>query len=433
MMEVAEGGGCLTIDVTDITAFSNAIIRLADDHDLRFALASAASMRPIKTWLDYAQELAVNMATDRHIFTNNATHTVADEVSFYQEMVNVEQRPLLSICISTYNRAEWLSVGLRNLERLIPSPNSDVEIFVCDNASTDRTPDVVKPYLSRSDFKYVRNEKNVGMLGNLRVTAHHARGQYIWILGDDDLALPGSIEKILSIIRFRRDLALIYLNYSYTRETDASVVKDIDQFLSQATNLIEPSQDMAAPVKDIAANNENLFTAIYCLVFRRDHALRAYSQNTDGRPFSTMRTSIPTTYYVLNYMMNEPAYWLGTPQLVVNFNVSWNKYAALQILERVPEAQDLAERMGASPTGMDRWRRNLFPGFVHYFTEMFENDVHSNAEFFSPVRLVARMKHIEAFGDLVPALKIIYESAYERGHPCAKMPPKLLFSAFKCD
>ena len=42
--------------------------------------------------------------------------------------------------------------------------------------------------------------------------------------------------------------------------------------------------------------NENLFTAIYCLVFRRDHAIKAYAQNTDGRPFSTsVRASRPHT------------------------------------------------------------------------------------------------------------------------------------------
>jgi FkbM family methyltransferase len=433
MIEVAEGGGCLTIDVTDIETFSNAIVQLADDADLRVALASEASLRPIKSWLDYAKEIAKNMATDRKLVGKNSVHTISDELKMYRELVNLNKRPLLSICISTFNRAAWLAVGLRNLERLVPIPSDEIEILVCDNTSTDNTTDIVQPYLARSDFRYVRNEKNVGMLGNLRVTAHHARGRYIWILGDDDLAMPGSIEKILSIIRSNPELALIYLNYSYTRETDASTVKDLDLFFSQATTLIESSPDMAASVKEIATNNENLFTAIYCQVFRRDHALRAYSQNTDGRPFSTMRTSIPTTYYVLNFMMEESAYWVGTPQLVVNFNVSWNQYAALQILERVPEAQDLAERMGASPTEMDRWRENLIPGFVHYFTEMFENDAHGNAEFFSPVRVVARMKHLAVFKAQVPALRAVYESAHRAGHPAATMNTEKLFSAFSGD
>jgi hypothetical protein len=141
-----------------------------------------------------------------------------------------------------------------------------------------------------------------------------------------------------------------------------------------------------------------------------------------------MRTSIPTTHYFLNYMMDEPAYWIGALLMVVNFNVSWDKYAALQILERVPEAQDLAERMGANK--MDRWRENLLPGFVHYWREILENDKHGNAEFFSPERVVMRMKHLCSFAALVPEMAEIYNRAFTKGHPAANLRTAELFNAF---
>jgi hypothetical protein len=108
--------------------------------------------------------------------------------------------------------------------------------------------------------------------------------------------------------------------------------------------------------------------------------------------------------------------------------VSWNQYAPLQILERVPEALDLAERMGADPAGVDRWRENIMSGFVHYFREMFENDPLENSTFFSPVRLVMRMKHLKAFEHVVPALSEIYDRAYLSGHHSATMPTASLFS-----
>ena len=123
---------------------------------------------------------------------------------------------LLSICVSTYNRAEWLAKSLKNWETLYPVPLHNVEFLVCDNTSTDRTPEVVEPYVDRSGFAYYRNEHNVGMLGNLRETARRARGQYIWILGDDDLLMPGSIERILQALGCHPDVALLYLNYAYT-------------------------------------------------------------------------------------------------------------------------------------------------------------------------------------------------------------------------
>ncbi|MCW2349300.1 MULTISPECIES: hypothetical protein [unclassified Sphingobium] len=129
-------------------------------------------------------------------------------------------------------------------------------------------------------------------------------------------------------------------------------------------------------------NNENLFTAIYTLILRRDHAIRAYSQDTAGREFSSMRTAIPTTYYVVNYMMEEDAYWIGDSIIVVNLNVSWTKFAALFILERFPEAHDLADRLGADGRQVDKWRAHVMQGFLHWWNEILGGDPVGNAPIF---------------------------------------------------
>lgn len=432
MSEVGVGGGCISVNMRSSDELADAIASLVNSPSLRMSLMKAAVQRQIPTWVDYANDVALTLATDRlsdaikPIYSNNDS-----DVDICQELVNLRKRPLLSVCISTYNRGPWLSVNLKNLFAQIPLPMSEVEFLVVDNASTDNTEDVVSEYIAREDFRFVRNVKNVGMLGNLTVTAQEACGDYVWILGDDDLLKDGAILRVLGVIKSHPGVSLIYPNYGYTHEKDpANVGNDIQKFLNSCPCLTPAGEDSYAMVKDISTKNENLFTAIYCLIFRRDHALRAYSQDTTGRPFSTMLTSIPTTYYVLNYMMDEPAYWMGDISLVVNFNVSWNKYASLQILERVPEAQDLAERLGASPTEMDRWRENLLPGFVHYWTEMYENDQHGNAEYFSAERVVMRMKHLEKFASIVPALAEIYDRAHKNGHRAAIMPTNKLFSAF---
>jgi glycosyltransferase involved in cell wall biosynthesis len=397
---------------------------------LHAKLSRQAVTRKLKTWGGYARELIVLLATDRVADPAPSPATLPEGDGIFMQLPVLAPRPSLSICISTYNRAGWLAVNLTNMLRQIPESAREVEVLVCDNASTDATEAVVAPYLERKNFRYVRNPRNVGMLGNLRVTANEARGEHVWILGDDDLIRENAVRRVLEVIAAHRDLPLIYLNYAYTHATDPEGIGDIDAFVNDCPPIVEPGKDMLARVKDIAANNENFFTAIYCLIFRRDHAIKAYAQNTDGRPFSTMRSSIPTTYYVLNHMMHEPAYWVGAPLLVVNFNVSWNQYAPLQILERVPEALDLAERMGASAAGTDRWRANLVPGFPHYFREMFENDPLGNSAFFSPQILVLRMKHLDAFAGVVPELIDIYDRAHQSGHPAAKMPTAILFSAF---
>jgi glycosyltransferase involved in cell wall biosynthesis len=431
MAEVAHGGGCLAVETTDPVALAQAIVSLAEDEGLRLRLAREATTRSFKTWRDYAHEIAIHMATERHIPLPQPLPESIGEAEFYDQFVNIRPRPLLSICITTYNRAAWLALSLKNLARLIPNPQPEIEIVVCDNTSTDQTPNVVQPYLQRADFRYYRNAENVGMLGNLNVTAHYARGQYIWILGDDDLIKPGGIERVLKVIQTHPGIALIYLNYAFSRQDDARAVTNLDKYLNESIPIVTPGRDIAAPVHRICTESENFFTAIYCLVFRRDHALRAYSQNTAGRPFSTMQTCIPTTYYVLHYMMNEPACWIGEPLLVVNLNVSWMKYAPLWVLERLPEVYDLAEHMGADPLSVDCWRINNFPGVVHFFREIFENDQETNIGYFSAPRLVARMKHLDEFEGQVAILRDIYNAAYHHGHVGAIVPTAQVFVAFE--
>jgi FkbM family methyltransferase len=430
MAEVAMAGGCLMVDTADEASLAHAIYRLTEDHGLRTQLAIEAISLPFKKWGEYAREVATRMVSERHVPLTQSLPVLLREDAFYDQLVNLPHRPLLSVCISTYNRAKWLALNLHNLANLLPNPSEEIEIVVCDNTSTDDTQEVVKPYLPRTDFRYYRNPENVGMLGNLRVTAHHARGQYIWILGDDDLVRPGGIENVLQAIRKKPGLALVYLNYGYTREEDATSITDLDKFFREAPPICPPSGDIVGTVSEISTESENFFTAIYCLVFRRDHAMRAYSQNIEGRPFSTLLTCIPTTYYALNFMMNEPACWLGQPQLVVNLNVSWMKYAPLWILERIPEAYDLAERMGANAEKVDRWRNHTLSSVLPFFKEIYEDDKECNSEYFLPSRLIGRIKHLDKFADQVQAMKTIYESAHLAGHSKAQIPSAQIFRSF---
>jgi glycosyltransferase involved in cell wall biosynthesis len=302
--------------------------------------------------------------------------------------------------------------------------------LVCDNASTDRTQEVMESFRSRSDVHYYRNTVNVGMLGNLRVTAHHSRGRFVWILGDDDLLVEGAIERVLRVLRGSPDLGLVYLNYAYTREDDPSRVADLRHLIASGIPIVPPGPDEQGPIHALATKSENFFTAIYCLVFRRDHALHAYSQDTAGRPFSTMLTAIPTTYYVLEHMMEERGYWVGQPLVVVNMNVSWMKYAPLWILERLPEVFDRAETLGANPTSVDRWRVHNLPSVVHYFQDILKDDSAGNRAYFSPARMVARFKHLTDFERHVDLLRSTYDAARARGLTVAEAPTEEVFAAF---
>ena len=426
--ELAVGGGCMTVDMRDRDALTEMIVKLAEDDDLRYRLASELINRKIRTWDDYASEILNDMAED-HVSKSRVAVPKSSQRDSTGLITNQPPRPILSLCFSTYNRADWLNLTLRNSLDQLTIIDLEIEILVVDNASTDNTEEVVGRYFDHPRFRYVRNPKNVGMLGNLAVTANAARGEYIWILGDDDFIRPGGLRRVVDSIREHPGIALVYPNYAYTTEEDPKAVSDLDAFLEACPPIVKPSEDEYATVADVAVKNENLFSAIYALILRRDHALHAYTQNTSGRPFSSMRTAIPTTYYVLNYMMEEEALWIGAPIVVVNFNVSWNRYASLFILERFPEAHDLAQRMGADPDLLRRWRTHFTNGVPHYWHELYQNDVEDNWRYFAADRAVMRLKGLLT-PDQLNTMASMYNHFRSVSHPAATMPTAQLFRAF---
>lgn len=424
MREIGEKGGCILVETANPDALARAIAGLAESPQLLQKLSREATQRTFKTWQEYGQDVLRELAGESGWYARvYPPENVTPSRSAFHA-------PILSICISTYNRAPWLALSLPLLLKQTTPYRDVVEVVVCDNTSTDETPKVVEPYLNEPGFSYFRNPENVGMLGNLKVTAQHAQGQYVWILGDDDLLRHGTVERVMKAVLEYPDVSLVYLNYAYTNIADAEQVGDVEQFLDSGIPIRQPCPDLFAPISTLSTLSENFFTAIYCLVYRRDHALRAYSQNTNGRPFSTMLTCIPTSHYVCQHMMNEAGYWIGEPGPVVNMNVSWGRYAPLWVLERLPELYDLAELKGANPSEVDRWRVHNLPGALHYLKQIYFSDTENNVQYFSMERFIARHKHLQIFQSSLRNIMSVYEKAQKKGHPAASIETMKLLSQF---
>ena len=113
--------------------------------------------------------------------------------------------PLLSICIPTYNRAHYLDDCLNSLKVQLDA-NKDlatlIEIVVSDNASSDKTQEIVQKYKNYfSNFKSSVNEKNLGLDLNFLNVVKNANGTYCWYLADDDVIVNGGIDFVITILK----------------------------------------------------------------------------------------------------------------------------------------------------------------------------------------------------------------------------------------
>lgn len=130
-------------------------------------------------------------------------------------------RKLLSICIPTFNRRDYLDRLLANIEKQLNSYHlhDKVEVLVSDNCSGDDTTSIAEKY--KSFIKYQRNETNIGPDANFLSLFGLAQGEYIWLPGDDDEFRADTVNFIVNEIE-RTRFDFLYLRTAGPLLDDAS-------------------------------------------------------------------------------------------------------------------------------------------------------------------------------------------------------------------
>ena len=104
--------------------------------------------------------------------------------------------PKISVCIPTYNRAHFLSEAIASVQA---QTISDWELVVCDDGSTDGTPEVMAAYADPR-IHYVRHAVNIGKSNNMRSGFAAATGQYFVKFDDDDRLMPDFLLKMSQVL-----------------------------------------------------------------------------------------------------------------------------------------------------------------------------------------------------------------------------------------
>lgn len=109
----------------------------------------------------------------------------------------------ISVAVCTYNGAAVIRKALRSLEAQ-SLPESDFEILVIDNASSDETPLMVREESERrGNIRYIREEK-LGLSVARNTAARLASAKLLAYLDDDAQASGGWLEALLNAFENRQ-------------------------------------------------------------------------------------------------------------------------------------------------------------------------------------------------------------------------------------
>lgn len=100
-------------------------------------------------------------------------------------------KPLVSVCMCTYNSSEYI---VQTLNTLLNQTYTNMEILICDNWSKDDTIRLIKMF-NDPRIKIYSLNKNIGAYNWLNYLIDRARWTYIAIQDHDDLWKLNKIEK----------------------------------------------------------------------------------------------------------------------------------------------------------------------------------------------------------------------------------------------
>jgi glycosyltransferase involved in cell wall biosynthesis len=223
----------------------------------------------------------------------------------------------LSVCMTTLNRASFIG---DTLESILGQLTDSCELVVIDAASTDETGAVVADYARRfSRLRYIRQETNNGLDRDYDHAVAVSRGEYCWLMTDDDLLKPGAIEAVLDVLR--RGVSLVVVNVE-SRDSTMSRIRqrrwadfDVDQSYS--------SKEMDR----LFADTDQLMRYIGCIVIDRDLWLKRERASFYGSWFlfagvifqaCLPRGAVLISEPLISYRMSNTHSWTNSAEILLS-------------------------------------------------------------------------------------------------------------------
>jgi len=122
----------------------------------------------------------------------------------------------LTIAIPTYNRSRYLKELVPEIVSQCKNIiNSNIEILIIDNASTDDTQAYIQGNYDDS-VTYIRNKNNIGADRNFIECIKNSKGKYIWLFGDDEVLRPEGVQRVINSLDKNPDLIIAESNFDAT-------------------------------------------------------------------------------------------------------------------------------------------------------------------------------------------------------------------------
>lgn len=148
--------------------------------------------------------------------------------------------PLISVCVPVYLPSRQAGNGEKHLKECLDSCMSQTftnyEIIICDDGSSDKSISIIEEYVAKSkQIKFVKNEKNLGLLGNWNKCVELASGTWIKFLFQDDIMNANCLEEFVKHTSASVELIVCKRNFLL----EDSATEDVKDYYQNRVRTLE--------------------------------------------------------------------------------------------------------------------------------------------------------------------------------------------------
>jgi glycosyltransferase involved in cell wall biosynthesis len=123
-----------------------------------------------------------------------------------------EGKIVVSVCMITYNHEEFVREAIEGV--LMQEVDFPVELVIADDASPDRTSQVVQDYINNHPrghwIKYFRHAENKGMMHNFVWALERCNGKYVALCEGDDFWIDSNkLQKQVDFLEDNSDFSIV--------------------------------------------------------------------------------------------------------------------------------------------------------------------------------------------------------------------------------
>ncbi|MGC1472778.1 MAG: glycosyltransferase [Psychroserpens sp.] len=119
--------------------------------------------------------------------------------------------PKITVLMPVYNCENFVEKAVQSI---LNQTFTDFEFIIIDDASTDKTLDIVKSFIDLR-ISIIEKARNSGYVNSLNHGLSIARGKYIARMDGDDISLPMRFQRQVSFMDANKDVVVCGTNFNY--------------------------------------------------------------------------------------------------------------------------------------------------------------------------------------------------------------------------